>query len=63
MYVPSYTSIFSGAEIGCWVGLLRSRGCTVEVKQDDGMLLTSDTSEVQDATELNYSGMGLKGEY
>ena len=33
----------------------------MNVKQDNGMLLTSDTAEVQGATELDYSGMGLKG--
>ena len=63
MYTLSYTSVFSGAEIGCWVGLLRSRGCTLDVEQLDRMLLISDTSEVQDATKLDYSCMRLKGEY
>ena len=40
--------------------MLQSRGGKVAL--DKGMQLTSDTSEVQDATKLDYSSMGLKGE-
>ena len=60
---PVIQLTFPGTEIGCWVGLLKPRGCSVDFKQDNGMLLTSDTSEVQGATKLDYSDMGLKGGY
>jgi len=60
VYPVIHLNCYCNVETGPWIGLLKPRGCAVDLTV--GMQLTSDTSEVQDATKLDYSSMGLKGE-
>ena len=57
----SLTIVIRTGELPLSIGRLKANGCHVNIDDNNGFTLSSDTSTVEGATKLDFSGMCLRG--